>query len=62
MSRYISKGGSVRSAPEGDYDDPLLPSLYVDEPSLTDTGLIDTDGYTIYRIPPPIGFGRDEEW
>lgn len=31
-------------------------------PAYTDTGLVDSSGNKIYRFPPPIGFGRDNEW
>lgn len=40
----------------------FTPSLEVDGPAEIDTGLIDCDGYSIYRVQAPIGFGRDDEW
>lgn len=38
------------------------PSLEVDGPAEIDTGLITESGERIYRIPPPLGFGRGEDW
>lgn len=37
-----------------------VPSVIDHEP--VDTGLLDADGSTIWRLPNPIGFGRDDEW
>ncbi len=34
----------------------------VSESVPSDTGLLDVKGNTIWRMPNPIGFGRDEEW
>lgn len=46
------------------YDDyPMLPNLWVDEPRpIRFTGLLDSEGNEIWELPPPIGFGRDNEW
>lgn len=51
---YIDDEGIARS--EGPHD------LTVDGPMPINTGLIDLHGHSIYRLPPPIGFGRMEEW
>jgi hypothetical protein len=40
----------------------MNPSLSVDGAREVDTGLINADGDSIWRVQPPIGFGRDEEW
>lgn len=45
-----------------DDDGPLIPSLTVDDHEDVDTGLIAATGEPIYRVPNPIGFGRDGEW
>lgn len=46
------------------YEDeqPLVPSLSVDDHECVDTGLLWADGTAILRAPNPIGFGRDEDW
>lgn len=38
------------------------PTLDVDDRKEVDTGLVTSVGDRIYRIPPPVGFGRDAEW
>ena len=38
------------------------PDLRVDEGKHVDTGLVTADEQPIYRVGPPIGFGRDEDW
>lgn len=43
-------------------DAPLIADIRVSEHEATDTGLIWSDGSPIYRIPNPMGFGKDEEW
>jgi hypothetical protein len=53
VSRYFT-----RCAPEGQWDDPLLPHLSVPDHVPADTGLIDQDGNTIWRAPNPVGFHR----
>jgi hypothetical protein len=40
----------------------MNPSISVDGAREVDTGLINADGDSIWRVQPPIGFGRDEEW
>jgi hypothetical protein len=56
--------GNVRKPRADWYDDdsPLVPSLNVDSHQEVDTGLIAVTGEPIYRVPNPIGFGRDGEW
>jgi hypothetical protein len=55
--------GTVRDRMDWDYDPPLiLNHLQVDDVGYTPTGILTSDGEMIYRFPPPIGFGRDEEW
>ena len=45
------------------YDDnPLVPSLEVDDAAEVDTGLVTATGEKIMRIANPLGFGRDEDW
>lgn len=58
MSRYAKP----TRADWFDADNPLLPSLSVDDNEPIDTGLIWVTGEPIIRMPNPIGFGRDEEW
>lgn len=36
--------------------------LFVPMNDPVNTGLLDADGNAIFRVQPPIGFGRDEEW
>ena len=35
---------------------------YVDEAEPVNTGLVSPEGDPIYRLPNPIGFGKDHEW
>ena len=71
MPRYVIKpraGGWV----DDDYErptwndwaghEPHRPSLDVDGSKEVDTGLVTASGEAIYRVGPPIGFGRMEEW
>ncbi len=60
MARYIK---AVK--PRCDYwsdEQPLLPSIFVDDHECVDTGIIWEDGSPVLRAPNPIGFGRDDEW
>lgn len=61
MPRY-----ATRPRAEADCDGwsmgPLLDSVTVSDHEAIDTGLLDADGNTIWRMPNPIGFGRDDEW
>lgn len=56
MNRYVI--GKVRCAPDGHWNDPMIPSLTVDDAKRVDTGLTDDKGNPIYRLQEPIGFGR----
>lgn len=40
----------------------LRPDLSVDAGKEVNTGLVDHRGRAIYRLPPPVGFGRDSDW
>lgn len=60
MSRYVS--GPRPRALFYDDDPPLVPDLVVADSDAVDTGLLDSGGNSIWRIPNPIGFGRDDEW
>lgn len=40
----------------------LLTHLTVTEPEPEFTGLYAPSGEGLFRLPNPIGFGRDEEW
>lgn len=60
MARYMIR---PRAHDEWSSDDCSRPSsLTVDDRVEVDTGLVSADGHRIYRIQPPVGFGRDEEW
>lgn len=43
-------------------DCPCPSSVEVADHRPIDTGLMDKHGNTIWRMPTPMGFGRDEEW
>ena len=60
--RYFTRRRKERCAPEGDYDDPMLPHLGVPDHTEAFTGLLDAHGEEIWRQPRPVGFGRDKEW
>jgi hypothetical protein len=53
MARYFTR---PRGAPDGDFDDPLIPHLIVSDHRATDTGLVDKRGDPIMRGPNPVGF------
>lgn len=40
----------------------LTPDLSVDGEKRVNTGLVSKRGEPIYRLPPPVGFGRDGDW
>lgn len=40
----------------------LRADVTVDDAKEVDTGLVTATGKPIYRLPPPIGFGRDADW
>lgn len=62
--RYVSTPTSRRPAKASDWWDfgPLVPALQAPDSAPVDTGLVDQRGNKILRVPPPIGFGRNEEW
>ena len=63
MARYFTQPRS--SAPRAnwiDEDYPMILDLTVSDHEAVETGLIDANGWAIFRAPNPIGFGRDEEW
>lgn len=62
MSRYVSRPRASWCEDEVSYENPFCPSLEVDGPGETDTGLVDASGNPIFRLQAPIGFGRDGEW
>lgn len=43
-------------------DCPRPSSIEVEDQKEVNTGLVSEDGHPIYRVQPPVGFGRDEEW
>lgn len=55
MSRYFTR---PRAAPDGDWNDPMLPPLQVSDHRPVDTGLVDRRGDRIMRAPERIGFHR----
>ncbi|WP_379487482.1 hypothetical protein [Novosphingobium soli] len=61
MPRYI-----VRPRADADCDwwegERLEPVPLADMPEPMRTGLLDASGNEIWRLPRPIGFGRDDEW
>lgn len=62
MTRYRTKAsGWIEDEIYSDAES-LCPSMEVDGPVEIDTGLVTATGEAIYRVPPPVGFGRDDEW
>ena len=56
MPRYVT-GKRVRSDDDFDwYEPPIITSLEVDEAEPVDTGLLDAEGNSIWRLKDPIGF------
>lgn len=39
-----------------------MTSLEVSDHEAVYTGLLDSDGNAIMRVPNPMGFGKDDEW
>lgn len=67
MSRYVTRPRAgkplyIETPLWEDHRDVGLPCLTVDDAKEVDTGLVSEAGDPIYRLVPPIGFGRDEEW
>ncbi|AIT81231.1 hypothetical protein [Novosphingobium pentaromativorans] len=61
MPRYVSRAHRAADCEwwEGQRLEPV-PEVDMHEP--VRTGLLDQDGNEIWRMPRPIGFGRDDEW
>jgi hypothetical protein len=55
MSRYFIR---PVAAPDGSWDDPMLPPLSVSDHRPVDTGLVNHRGEPIMRGPEPVGFHR----
>jgi hypothetical protein len=65
MSRYVTRAQRPLFVETPRWDDQrasLTPDLCVEGAKEVDTGLVSLSGDPIYRIAPPIGFGRNEEW
>lgn len=64
MSRYVTRARPLSRVRADWYDDdsPFIPALEVEGPKEVDTGLVSAKGEPIFRVQPPIGFGRNEEW
>ena len=61
MARYVVR--VPRAWIEDDIDaESHRPDIIVQLHEAADTGLLDAGGNSIFRLPNPIGFGRDEEW
>lgn len=61
MRRYVIRTGKPR-ADWFDDDRPMIPNLEVDDAKEVNTGLVSAKGDPIYRVAPPVGFGRNDEW
>jgi hypothetical protein len=65
MSRYVIRAHKplyVETPLWDDQREGMRPEITVDGEKEVDTGLVTARGEPIYRLPPPIGFGRHEEW
>ena len=66
MPRYVVRPRAAKplyvETPLWDDAEPHRHMVDVDGPKEVDTGLVTASGEAIYRIAPPIGFGRMEEW
>lgn len=65
MGRYVARAKCGEIRPVRSYWDdgaPLLPSLCASELIPVNTGLLDARGNELWKLPNPVGFGRDEEW
>ncbi len=59
--RYIK--GPARSWVEDEtYAEPARLEITVSDAQPVPTGILDASGSEFFRLPNPIGFGRDEEW
>jgi len=61
MSRYIVRAAKPLFVETPLWDDcePMKPHLTVDGSKEIDTGIVTDKGDPIFRVQPPIGFGRD---
>ena len=62
MTRYTTRPRQFVGDDWPECDNPLLPSLSVDDHEAVFTGLVDAKGEQIWRQPNPMGFGRDSDW
>lgn len=63
--RYVTRTyrpGYVETPLWDDQRESFRPCLNVDDANRVDTGLVTSTGEAIYRVQPPVGFGRDDEW
>ncbi|KQM18371.1 hypothetical protein [Novosphingobium sp. Leaf2] len=57
MSRYFTKPRPIKAwIADEVWDEPMTHMPTVSDHEATDTGLLDSDGNTIWRAPNPIGF------
>ncbi len=59
MSRYVTRPRLCDC--DREEDDAFRPETMVDDYKIVDTGLVSARGDPIYRVPSPIGFGREHE-
>lgn len=65
MARYAVRAAKpmfVETPLWDDQRESFRPCLDVDGAKDVDTGLVTENGDPIYRLGPPIGFGRTGEW
>lgn len=65
MSRYVTRAVKplyVETPLLDDQRASLTPDLSVDGRKEVNTGLVLACGKPIYRLAPPVGFGRDRDW
>jgi hypothetical protein len=62
MTRYTTRSRLWVEDHTFDNEHPLEPELQVSGPKHVDIGIVDAHGVAIYRVQPPVGFGRDGEW
>ena len=61
MARYVSRPPRGWIADDV-WEEPARQEIVVSEGAMINTGLLDDSGNPIFRLPNPIGFGRNEEW
>jgi hypothetical protein len=59
--KYVTRAAKPLYIETPLWDDakPFHPDIRVDDAKEVDTGLVDRLGNAIYRLQPPIGFGRE---